>query len=300
MPSPQLSRCAIATILMALLAITGLSQAKPAHLPDIEIRDTYLISPYFLDLSNTIEFNKTVYEDFTPINTTVTVNLAQDFRGKLVGQAVFRTSKTSQVQTFGVRGKLKVKKATRNAPEPTVTFKLKGLSLTSATIALNASAPIPPEIFMTHEAPEPETTGTTTYKSDDFVTTPTFIMDVKIRGTGRGYTYTQQVGVHGHHYIFFRAANDEEILGLKQKSTFDYYMLYAPFGQTIAQGSTYEVPVEGADPVIQFVLKASKFLAILTGENAGGIFESESLSAKLGHGKHSGPILPLQLEPGAE
>lgn len=277
------NRCRLA-ILACALSVSAVATAGSQHDPTVEITTTTLVSPYFQDLTVPFTFTKVIHENYVPIQTTMTVTLAQDFRGKLVGQARFKTSKTSQQQVFDVRGKLKLKKATKKSPEPTITFSLNGMSATSATVSIKASAPIPPAVVLVQGD----------VADADLATTTTFLTDVKIRGTGRPYTYTQQVSVYGDSWVRFQPPTEEELLGVKEKSSFSYFILFAPFGEALAQGVTVKSQSEGGDPVVTFTLKAKKFLLVLTGQEVGGTFEPESLFAKLAHGKLAAPLTSVE------
>src|SRR4051794_2109929 len=79
---------------LALCLASGIHAAKA---PNITTSNTinlpmFFQAPEIQDLTTTdITIRKTTYEDFTPIYTTLILDLNQDYRGKLIGKASFKS-----------------------------------------------------------------------------------------------------------------------------------------------------------------------------------------------------------------
>jgi hypothetical protein len=260
-------------VLVTGIVSLGVLGARAAtHHPEVNIPPFYLVSPAFQDLSVPIKIYKTIYEDFTPIYTTTTVQLSQDFRGKLAGTASFASSRSEDSHSFDISGKLKIKKNV-------VTFSAKGTDDGDSSISLTAAVTgfeYPLAELLADSASADKTIAKQTTNPAELVSRSTILFDIRVKGTTRPYKFAQEAQTTGASYI---------IIGLPDKKDSDYYQLSAPWGTALATGNT-----QVFGPLVIFTLKASKFAAVLTDLDATGGFVPESYSLKIGSGKYIGLV----------
>lgn len=266
-------------LLAGVFGIGSLGTAATHH-PEIEIPSNFVISPAFQDFSVPIRINKTIYEDFTPIYTSTTLKLTQDFRARLAGTATFSSSRAADSRTFTLSGKLKFKKNV-------LTFSAKG-SDSQSSISLTGT--LTDFVYPQHASTVRHLPGGTAVQTTDpaeLISQSTFLFGIQIKGTTKPYKFEQEAQTTGSDFIHYQLASAGDTIGLPDKKDSDYYQLIAPWGTALATGNTQLFA-----PAVIFTLKAPKFAAVLTDTDATAGFEPETYSIKTGAGKYVGMVNP--------
>lgn len=83
-----------AAVALAAVCVAGTSHAaKAPHIPGVVTESTAVIGGYVQDLStNPLAVTNIEFDNFNPVATTVSINLVQDYKGKLAGVAGFVSS----------------------------------------------------------------------------------------------------------------------------------------------------------------------------------------------------------------
>lgn len=270
----------LAGTIIALCLVGGLSHgAKAPHIPGVITEPTIFIAAEIQDISSVpIVIGKTIFDEFTPIATTLTLDLQQDLRGKVVGQGVFETTDPGGGATVAIKGKVK---SSKSGPG----FKLKGTAQGPAN-ANGKSKKIKVSITAVMTAFESVDLKTLNVPNADPRSTATYYVAVQIKGLGQTYNYGQEIQNVANYHFAHQPAAAEDIIDLKDKPNSDYYLLITPWGAANAEG-TFQL--FGADGL--FTLKASKFKFMAVDYGFDGVwFAPEYATLKTGSAKFEGPV----------
>ncbi len=267
-------KLAAVAMVTACIAQTGYSEKVP-HVPGVVTEPTAVISPVIQDLSsNPLVVGNIEFDNFTPIFTTLTLNLVQDYRGALVGTVALDTNHADGGATFDIKGKIKL---TSEGPS----FKMKGVApvtnkkgktkkarlSVSATLIDFDAASLDPAI-------------------EDIKSTATYKVTIKVAGMGRNISFTSDAQLRGNYLFSYALAPEDQVKYLKQNASSDYYNVYTPWGVNRATGSFQIIGADG-----QFTIKAPKFTFIGIDYDYDGVaFDLDYGILKSTVGKTEGPF----------
>lgn len=240
-------------------------------------------SPEIQDLTSTnIVLHKTIFDNFEPIYTTLTLNLYQNHKGKLVGTGNFSTYRDDNGATViesltvtSLKGNVrngKVKKGVERGP----TFNLEAsTSISQVIYKMSVSGEmIKPAFEASFDLDDPEEFATAYYN-----------IAVKVTGLSRSYNYTlENVPVTGNYYFRYSYPSPAEMPRKLKPEKYEYFKVSAPWGEGLVKGTFSDTAGYAV-----FTLKGPKFQFTATEDGFdGSTFEPEFYTLKTGTGKSSG------------
>ena len=260
----------LAGLIIGSAAFSCAQESAPDAMPPFTI-----IAPEFQNLQNSFTFGQTVYEtkNYIPVTTTVTLDLEQDYRGKLVGKATVSADNILSSFDLNCNGQLRLKNGQ-------VSFNLKGKSARDAatTAQLKMSA-----VLIAFQPANPDFISTKPLGLDDFKSTSTYAVHVDASGYDKGFHFDTQVSIFDVDFLSMRLAEPNEYQK-KEKRGQHYYILSAPWGSSLASGMLAGNSLSD----LLFSVKAKKFSFLGFGYDLDKELGSfNSVSGKVGYGKYS-------------
>lgn len=237
----------------------------------------FTITPHTPDVSNNpIAIGKIIYDGYDPIFTTLTLQLLQDEKGKLVGNANFVTSRQANGRpdvsfpvdipvvgkikgaSINLKGKLKITEGAEGDRKKRVV----SLNISGDMIGFSP-ADLTREDIRTF---------------DDLQSDATYRFQVNIGGLGFNYNYVQDAVNKGRYLFVYQVLPPDEALGLKFPKGGDLYKVWLPWGVTLAKG--YVAVDELQNTVLTLKGKKFKYTGIETGGNGAAPFFPDTMFLK--------------------